>query len=235
MDTDNLQNYERLITGYIRGIEEKCKLDIPSEIQKIILMFYPKIIDYVGIFKEENAGDCITILDDYKIDGFESAKLNVGLPVRSQNKHFNTIYRWRAIYNAERMPEFACPEAVIFGVVSNRCKDLDGYADLSLIDAYGISMKPGRVFNGRQTRWGYLSDDKYEAFNQNQIIEIKYQINKENKCKLFFYVKGEDDLDHNNKLLYEMNLPNNDEITAWYPVFSKANDPGFIQFLPFDL
>ena len=98
-------------------------------------------------------------------------------------------------------------------------------------------MKSGRVFNGRQTPWGYLSDDDYQAFKQNEIVEIRYQINKENQCKLFFYVKrdntGNDELEYD-KLLYTMDLPNNDKITAWYPLFSKANDPGVIQFLPFD-
>ena len=81
-------------------------------------------------FYKENAGSCIPILDDYKIDGFESAKINVALPVNTPNKHFNTTYRWRAVYDAERITGFACPEAVIFGVVSNRCENFNGHPDL---------------------------------------------------------------------------------------------------------
>ena len=212
-----------VISGYIRETEDKLSLIVPDGIKKLILDFYPKKINYVGIFLKENAGHRIEIQQDQlSFNGYRAAKLDKPLPISLDNKDSSIIFRWRAVIEA--MCEGS--DAVIFGVVSNRCDKFHAYPYGQLKDQWGISMRSRRLFLG----CGKGSDDKYIAFQRDEIICMEYEIYNGNEIKLSFYNETKE-----NEFIYSMNLPNdNDEITNWYPVFSKPNNDGLIKVIPYE-
>ena len=121
---------------------------------------------------------------------------------------------------------------VIFGVVSNRCTNFNCFP-MYLVDPCGISAKRTQVFEmGDWNTIGFGCDmttiRDYKAFESEDIICIEYEISSGNKCKLSFYNESE-----NNTLLHTIDLPNDEGITNWYPVFSKPNWGGSIKVIPY--
>ena len=131
MEVEN--QYDLIIIGFVRELESMYDLNVPDGIKQLILLFYPKIINYAGRFMKKNAGRMIEIIDDFCFKGFRAAKLNKRLPIELENTNLSTTYRWRARYETASKNNF---DAVIFGVVSNRCTEFHAYPDTDLIDAY---------------------------------------------------------------------------------------------------
>ena len=58
---------------------------------------------------------------------------------------------------------------------------------------------------------------------------MEFEIYNGNQVKLSFYNESKE-----NEFIYSVDLPNdNQEITSWYPVFSKPNDEGLIKLIPY--
>ena len=216
--------FEIIIIGYIRELEDEHSFNVPDEIKKLILVFYPNVINYVGVFLTENAGHRIKIqANKLSFHGYRSAKLDQPLPISLDNDKISMIFKWRAVIDAKCYSS----DAIIFGVTSNRCHNFHGYPFGSLMDPYGISMRNTRVFLGNEKK--KANDDKYISFKYNEIIRIEYEIYNGNEIKMSFYNESKE-----NEFIYSMNLPNdNDEIKNWYPVFSKPNIPGSITVIPY--
>ena len=223
--------FEILITGYIRELEDKHSFIVPEGIKKLILEFYPKKINYVGIFLTENAGHRIEIqADKLSFKGLRSAKLDQPLPISLDKDEISKIFRWRAVIDAKCIDS----KAIIFGVTSNRCHNFHGYPFGSLMDPYGISMRNNRVFLGNTNK--RANDSKFAGFKSHEIICMEYEIYNGNKVKLSFYNETKE-----NEFIYSINLPNDiKEITSWYPVFSKPrtsrhdDDNGMIKVIPYE-
>ena len=217
--------FELLTTGYVREVEDEYTTIVPDGIKKLILAYYPKKINYIGKFLAENAAPHIKIQSDQlSFNGFRSAKLDQPLPASVTGTSISIVYRWRAVNEAPHGDD-----AVIFGVVSNRCigKDFEAYPwESELIDARGISMEDGVIFDGSDDYENNAPD--YKAFKQFEIICMEFEISNGNECKLSFYNESKD-----NEFIYCMNLPNNKEITNWYPVFSKPGTKGLIKMIPY--
>ena len=226
--------YELFMNGYIRKIENRIKLNIPKPLQYLILTFYPKIIYYNGKFYQQNCGNQIKIINQHEITGYFSAKLNEPLPIQINNdndKNISTIinefrYQWKLqiIGNIERKNWY------FIGVVSNRCKNFNTWVNptgIRLIDAFGITLLENNVSLGKK----YLSKEtKYNKPPQtNQIIVVQYKVsNISHQCSLYIYVQEQD----KKSLIYSINLPQNDQITNWFPVFSKPNNSTRIKLIP---
>ena len=56
--------------------------------------------------------------------------------------------------------------------------------------------------------------------------------NCHNNCHNWNKAKKSNESD-NDQLLYSINLPNDDKITNWYPVFCQSNSNGHIQVVPY--
>ena len=113
----------------------------------------------------------------------------------------------------------------IIGVVSNQCIDLNKHA-YGLQHQYGISTQKCKVFKGKGDR---IYDEKYiDGVISADMICVEYEISNGNECKLSFYNETQD-----NKLLYSMDLPNGQEITCWYPVFSLYFEDGEVRVVPY--
>ena len=215
--------FEVAIMGYIRELEDQYTFVVPDGIKKLILEYYPKKINYIGKFLEANAGHMIRIQrDQLSFDGYRAAKLDEPLPTLLEKGNTSMIYRWRAVIEATCGGSL---DAVIFGVVSNRCKKFHAYPYIDLLDGYGISMHARHVYHGLANQ---LFVD-YEAFKPHDIVCMEYEISDVNKCKLSFYNESKD-----NEFMYAIDLPNDiKEITSWYPVFSKPNSDGLIKIIPY--
>ena len=214
--------YETAIMGYICELEDEYAFNVPNGIKKLIIEYYPKKINYIGKFLKENAGQYIKIeSDQLSFDGYRAAKLDQPLPISLEYKNMSITYRWRAVC------ECSCEgslDAVIFGVVSNRCTRFHAYPYSDLKDGYGIARNEFRVFYGP----GYGNNEKYKGFNKDEVICIEYEVSDCNKCRLSFYNESKD-----NEFMFAMELPNRKDITNWYPVFSKPNSAGCIRVIPY--
>ena len=154
--------FHLIIMGFLRQTEDGYSIIVPDGIKQLILNYYPKKINYVGKFLRENAGIMIQIQpNQISFNGYRAAKLDQPLPISLEYKNISMIYRWRAVNEAPY-----CGHGVIFGVVSNRCKDFHDYPFLTLKDAFGISMKDGLIFDGSGLYEDENNAPQYRAFKQ---------------------------------------------------------------------
>lgn len=208
------------VNGYVRELEAIFKTAIPKEIIDIIIIFWPQLtIDYVGHFVQKYASCAIGVASDgLTIKGWAAAKLDEPLPISLENEGASTKWRWRAIST-----ENADNNNVIFGVISNQLTQFDVYPWEKEMEAYGISTAAKVVFNGRKM----LKDvEDCKGFKEGNHIVMEYEISPSKQCKLSFY-----DESNNHSFIYSINLPNDEEITSWYPVFSCSG--GSIKVVPY--
>ena len=222
-----MDEFRKIVQGYIRKLESEYKREMPKEIIHIIILFCAKI-NYIGHFLKENASPRIVIgPEQLTISGRQSAKLDKALPAFLEDSDATSIWRWRAKVSIPSPSIASYGYCLIFGVVSNQCTTFPTYPDDYLIDSYGISITPNYVFRG--TNYMKRTENDYKGFNSNDIIRMEYEVTSTNKCKLSFYNETED-----NEFMYQMDLPNNDKIQNWYPVFSLYDwTEGYIKVIPY--
>ena len=223
---ENSKAIEYTIMGYLRENESELDQIIPKSLKLMIAMFYPNVVKYRGKFLSSNAGPGVNIeADNLRFTGYRSAKLNNPLPVEISSDMITSIrYQWKAKATSDsRITRFLT--SYFFGVVSNRCKKFGEYPYGELQDSYGLSMEENVVYlNSKKIDKNYLDKIKF-----GDLIVIEYEINKHLGPKLYFY--KQDNLvnfvndDNSMILIYTMDLPKDEEITNWYPVFSK---PGYM-------
>ena len=227
--------YGTFITGYVRNLENDFRLRIPKSIRYLILTFYPTVIHYQGNFLKSNCGNQIIIINQHEITGYFSAKLDEALPINLSSSIINEIkYEWKLQITGkiERQNWY------FIGVVSNRCTNFDTWVNYGsgrhLIDAYGITLLENHVSLGQYLK----SESQYNKTpKSNQIIIVEYiiSISHNEQCSLNIYVvdnkdKHEDDV---KTLIYSINLPKDNEICSWFPVFSKPNNRTRIKLIPY--
>lgn len=231
MDSNNassvfdMNRATKLVNGYIYEFGTKYDKQIPNEIADIVILFHGYLKNnYIGYFNTQNAAYRIEIQSDkLTLKGYHTAKLDSALPVSLENTKISKIWRWRATTTKENI-HTSC---AIFGVISNQCTEFDVYAYYStFVDPYGICPIPNSVFKGTNNVSYY--EYTYTGFKADDVIRMEYMIFNGTKCKLSFYNES-----NNNEFLYSMNLPNNDRIKHWYPVFGLGINGGNIKVIPY--
>eukprot|EP01084_Bolivina_argentea_P071755 130366_1 len=213
------ESIEYVVMGFLRETEKKCDVIIPKSLKLLALLFYPIIIKYKGQFLSSNAGNGIKIVNEHQFTGYRSAKLNNPLPVCIYSDMITNIkYTWKAKVSGN---DKGFQNAYIFGVVSNCCKYFGEYPYGDLKDSYGISLVEGQVFANGKKR-----DENYKNVVQlEEIVVIEYELSKKNEAKLHFYKQPNENDETNLVPIYSMDLPKDESISQWFPVFSK---PGYM-------
>ena len=223
------ERYELFINGYIRETDAYLHSHVPKALKVLILTFYPKLIHYDGIFIKENCSNGIKILSKHQITGYGTTKLDKPLPVELNESMINDmIYEWKLHTSNDG---FDRNSWYCIGVGSNRYTDLSMSINSHIygdVNAFGITLLDNKVYVGLSTPKN--NEETYEKVLQtNQIIIAQYSVLGK-QCKLQIFVE---ELDKTKTLVYSMQLPNDNEIESWYPVFSKPKNSTKITLIPF--
>ena len=140
---DSVKDVDLLVTGWIRKYEEDHEIEIPDALKLLIFLYFPKIIDYQGKFTVHNVNHRISLITEYKIEGWRTAKCDIPLPVSidgnntSHQSINNMVYRWKVRLGGKI--NVGCEDHYMIGVISDRTQDLFTYPGEGLIDSYGIT------------------------------------------------------------------------------------------------
>ena len=76
----SLTREEYVVTGYLREHEQEHNISIPDEVQFELVLFYPILLKYQGMFKKRWGGS--NPFQDYiSSNGYKTHKLDIPLPV----------------------------------------------------------------------------------------------------------------------------------------------------------
>ena len=210
----SIQDFMKIVNGYVRESENAYRFIVPNGIQKIITAYYPKKINYVGKFLKQNAEIDVQIQSDQlSFTGFKIARLNEPLPTSMECKEMSLIYRWRAKFC--RRGRVGRLQSVIFGITTEDQND-----------AFGISSRDNFVCDGNLF-WAW-EEKGYKGFKEDEMICMEYEISEGNKCSLSFYNESKD-----NQFIRKFDLPKyvanyKKEIKSWYPVFTNPEGSHYL-------
>merc|ERR1712228_331655 len=196
------------------GVKE---MDIPKDVQKLILDFYFLKIEQEMIFDAEIVDTkYFEIINEHKIKSIKnhegmSCKLKYGIAVK--DKSIKSI-SWKVkICKASSFPN-----AIHFiGVVSNRTVQFDKSPfsrERKLKDSYGISGNSHSIYRPHFRGIDNINNN-YPGYQLNKWITVKYVV-AESKL-VYSGLRGNG--------VFELPLPTNiKDITHWYPAFTLRDE-----------